>query len=53
MPLQWLADRRNRWEFTRSETGISLIAYHPFDGEILWGATARMVVNFLEVLGFE
>ena len=53
MPLQWLADRRNRWEFTRSETGISLIAYHPFDGEILWGATARMVVNFLEVLGFD
>ncbi len=51
MPLSWLADRHNRWEFERPDTGVRLIAYHPFDGELLWGATARMVVNFLEVLG--
>jgi 8-oxo-dGTP pyrophosphatase MutT (NUDIX family) len=51
MPLAWLSDRRNRWEFERPDTGVRLIAYHPFDGELLWGATARMVVNFLEVLG--
>ena len=27
-----------------------LIAYHPYDGELLWGATARMTVDFLKVL---
>jgi len=27
-----------------------VIVYHPFDGEILWGATARMTVDFLEIL---
>ncbi len=51
MPLDWLSDRRNRLEFERPDTGVKLIAYHPFDGELLWGATAQMVVNFLEVLG--
>ena len=51
MPLTWLSDRHNRWEFERPDTGLKLIAYHPFDGELLWGATARMVDNFLEVLG--
>jgi hypothetical protein len=27
-----------------------VIVYHPFDGETLWGATARMTVDFLEIL---
>ena len=51
IPLGWLANPSNRWEFTRPGTTRSLIAYHPYDGELLWGATARMTVDFLNVLG--
>ena len=50
IPLEWLADRRNRWEFTLPGADRSLIAYHPYDGELLWGATARMTVDFLHTL---
>ena len=51
MPLSWLARRENWQEFMRVETGHSVIAYFPFDGELLWGATARMTVNFVKALG--
>ncbi len=50
IPLPWLANSRNRWEFTMPGRKRFLIAYHPYDGELLWGATARMTVDFLKVL---
>lgn len=50
MPLKWLAERSNRWEFNLIGRDHSVIFYHPFDGEILWGATAKMTVDFLEIL---
>jgi 8-oxo-dGTP pyrophosphatase MutT (NUDIX family) len=50
IPLDWLANRNNFWEFSLRESERSLIAYHPFDGELLWGATARMTVNFLKTI---
>lgn len=52
IPLAWLRDPTNRQEFTRQETGRGVVAYLPFDGELLWGATARMTVNFLGALGW-
>jgi 8-oxo-dGTP pyrophosphatase MutT (NUDIX family) len=52
IPLGWLANSSNRWQFEISGTNRSVIAYHPFDGELLWGATARMTVDFLTVLGY-
>lgn len=51
MPLLWLANRNNYWEFSMPGSERTLIAYHPYDGELLWGATARMTVNFLKLLG--
>lgn len=51
IPLGWLANASNRWQFERPGTTRTLIAYHPYDGELLWGATARMTVDFLKVLG--
>lgn len=51
IPLMWLANRNNYWEFFTRDSERSLIAYHPYDGELLWGATARMTVNFLRTLG--
>lgn len=50
IPLLWLANRHNYWEFSMRESDRSLIAYHPYDGELLWGATARMTVTFLKIL---
>lgn len=50
IPLDWLADSRNRWEFPILGRNRSLIAYHPYDGELLWGATARMTVDLLKAL---
>lgn len=52
IPLGWLANPSNRWQFERSDLKRALIAYHPYDGELLWGATARMTVEFLKVLGY-
>ena len=51
IPLAWLANPLNRWQFEIPGTGRLLIAYHPYDGELLWGATARMTLDFLKVLG--
>jgi 8-oxo-dGTP pyrophosphatase MutT (NUDIX family) len=50
IPLNWLADKNNRWEFSMPGRNRSLIVYHPYDGELLWGATARMTVDFLKIL---
>jgi 8-oxo-dGTP pyrophosphatase MutT (NUDIX family) len=52
IPLGWLANSSNRWQFEVQGRKRSLIAYHPYDGELLWGATARMTVDFLKVLGY-
>jgi len=51
IPLGWLANPSNRWQFEMQGRARSLIAYHPYDGELLWGATARMTIDFLNVLG--
>lgn len=52
IPLGWLANAANRWQFEIPGRKRSVIAYHPYDGELLWGATARMTVDFLKVLGY-
>ncbi len=55
IPLAWLS-RRENWDERMvnpdgSARSFALITYHPYDGEILWGASARMTHNFLSVLG--
>ncbi len=50
IPLKWLADKGNRWEFPFPGRNRGLIAYHPYDGELLWGATARMTVTFVRIM---
>jgi 8-oxo-dGTP pyrophosphatase MutT (NUDIX family) len=51
IPLGWLSNPANRWQFEMPGRSRSLIAFHPYDGELLWGATARMTVDFLTTLG--
>jgi len=55
IPLVWLSHREN-WEEQNvtpkgEQRSFPVIIYHSYDGEILWGATARMTHNFLDVLG--
>jgi 8-oxo-dGTP pyrophosphatase MutT (NUDIX family) len=53
IPLNWLADPANREERPRTvSTGIhvNVVYYQMYDGEILWGATARITVDLLRVL---
>ena len=52
IPLYWLADPHHHQEMVRQETGRGLITFLPYDGELLWGITARITVNFLAALGF-
>lgn len=51
IPLAWLADSRHRWEFPIRDRPGGLITYQPYDGELLWGATARITVEFLKIVG--
>jgi hypothetical protein len=52
IPLHWLAEPANREmrPFQRVGYYEDVIYYQPYDGEILWGATARMTVEFLRIL---
>ena len=53
VPLGWLADPANHEEVEltlpdgRRE---KVIYFQPFEGEKIWGATARIAVNFLRVI---
>ncbi|MFL7813173.1 MAG: NUDIX hydrolase [Anaerolineales bacterium] len=55
IPLDWLNDPNNReikaWQSPK-EPGkdLPVIFYNAYEGEILWGATARIVVDFLEII---
>lgn len=55
IPLPWLGERANWVEQHFNPEGFQrsfqVIRYRPYDGEILWGITARIVLNFLKVLG--
>jgi 8-oxo-dGTP pyrophosphatase MutT (NUDIX family) len=54
IPLDWLADPGNREERPRALPGgtvENVIYYQPYDGEILWGASARITVELLMTLG--
>lgn len=54
IPLHWLADKKNYEIQTRQlfslNKPIPVIIYHEYQGEVLWGASARIVHCFLEAL---
>lgn len=54
IPLKWLADPSNHEErqhvLPPPFTTIPVIYFRPYDGEVLWGASARVTVNLLNVL---
>ncbi len=54
IPLDWLADPANREEQIRPlpppSPPVTVIYFHPYDNEILWGASARFMVTLLKIL---
>ena len=54
IPLQWLADESNyrteHRQHPESQRPWPVVYYDRFDGELLWGATARMTLSLLDVL---
>ena len=56
IPLEWLRRRENltlrarREMDPRSARRHPIIVFEPWDGETLWGATARMTVNFIKAI---
>lgn len=57
MPLRWLAEpanyRTEERHHPRSQRPWPVVYYEYFDGELLWGATARMTLSLIEVLKSE
>jgi 8-oxo-dGTP pyrophosphatase MutT (NUDIX family) len=57
VPVQWLADEKNLRTEEREVPGLGLLMpvhyFNAYDGEIIWGATARITLNFLEIIGFK
>jgi 8-oxo-dGTP pyrophosphatase MutT (NUDIX family) len=55
IPLYWLSRRENWEERLVTPAGIlrtfPVISYRSYDGEIVWGASARITHNLLSVLG--
>lgn len=52
IPLHWLADPAHREVRPLQRVGYyeDVIYYQPYDGETLWGITARITVEFLHIL---
>jgi len=56
IPLAWLRRRENMTLRARKEMDPHsarrhpIIVFEPWDGETLWGATARMTVNFIKAI---
>jgi 8-oxo-dGTP pyrophosphatase MutT (NUDIX family) len=54
VPIQWLADDNNvevrTREFPFSDRPIDVYYFKPYEGEVIWGATARLTLNFISEL---
>lgn len=53
VPLAWLAQREH-WDerlYKRSDGSHEMVVFYQlYEGETIWGITARIIVNFLEIL---
>lgn len=54
IPLQWLADPANHEiryrELPQHEKPAAIAYFNEYDGELLWGATARMTLSLIDLL---
>lgn len=53
VPLDWLRDPANlemRRRATPFGKSVPVYYFRPYEGEVIWGVTARILINLLEVL---
>lgn len=54
IPLEWLADPAHheirQRELPSPYRSIDVIYFQPYDGEVLWGASARFMLDLIEIL---
>ena len=55
IPVSWLANKKNyqvkKWKSPLNPNkGIPVIFFSDYEGEMLWGATAQIVVDFLQLI---
>ena len=54
IPLDWLADPDNHEEQQRAlpapYSPVQVTYFHPYDGEVLWGASASFTLSLIEIL---
>lgn len=54
IPFDWLANQGNReirhWRLSEQQSPIPVIYYREYEGEVLWGATARITVGLIDTL---
>ncbi|MDH3712731.1 MAG: CoA pyrophosphatase [Gammaproteobacteria bacterium] len=57
IPLDWLADTSNYEVRPRDKVipgkPVTVVYYRHYDGELLWGATARITLSLLDALVFD
>jgi 8-oxo-dGTP pyrophosphatase MutT (NUDIX family) len=55
VPLAWLSDTANREQRLREPLGeapaVPVFYFKPYQGEIIWGATARITLDLIDLLG--
>jgi 8-oxo-dGTP pyrophosphatase MutT (NUDIX family) len=56
IPMLWLSQQKN-WRIQSYIPGgtlvnISVISYDTYEGEVLWGASAKITQNFLSILNY-
>jgi len=55
IPLDWILDCAN-WELKKYQSSDKkermVVFFKPFDGEVVWGITAQIMVNFAKVLNW-
>jgi 8-oxo-dGTP pyrophosphatase MutT (NUDIX family) len=54
VPLTWLADPANLQDehplMHHSGSDLTVYYFKPFEGEVIWGATARITLDFIQML---
>lgn len=57
VPLSWLANSDNLEIKDRylefAGENVPVYYFHPYHGEIIWGATARITINLLKMIGLD
>jgi len=52
VPINWLRDPSNREEVIHLDSKIRIYKFAPYEDEVIWGITAGILIDFLQVVNF-